>query len=575
MKCCFDALKFPYPTRHSKPTDKVLDVVGIDSEAYETGEPFMFALSDGTVCEPSHILRLLLMKRYRGKAFVCYNMKYDEGALLYMLPTAQLDELRTTNKVEYEGFRFRVIPRKQLVISRGHKSAAVYDIAQFYATSLDKAARRYLGESKYDMETLHFTHEYVREHWQTIASYCVQDAVLAQRLARYFTDTLIAEFNIYPQKLYSTGYISGMHFARVCDAEPIDRFVTHHRSMTTTAYDSYSGGKFETYQRGFGYFYQYDINSAYPAEIRNLKSTVDARVVQDTRYRDDADYGFMRCDIIHSHQFSPVPVKRHTGVNIYPAGGLVNRAITKREYEYLVSRGARVRIRDAYWLYCQDRYPYREEIDRLYELKYQFKGTDEMRYLLTKLLMNAFYGKLIQVTEKPTADGSEFQAGYLFHPMYAAVITANVRVRTCEVCDMVPDHAIAVHTDSIITSCDMSAHLPQSGALGEWDFVRAGEGVIVGCGIYQIGDVSHYRGYRMIESLADVVSRAVDGIVEVPQRMVLPWRLVAFRNDDHSMVNRFVTESKQFRLDFDTKREWSGSFGTKLVNSMPLVVTGC
>jgi len=577
MKCSFNKVCYFHRNYDPKPITTRIKTLAIDSEANRQGKPFMFCLSDGSIIKPPDLLDHLFSRAYRGVKFVCFNLKYDEGAILYDLPQTNLNELREFGKTEYDGYRYRSIPKKELTISKGHKSLAFYDIAQFYGTSLNKAAIYYLGKSKDDLNPELFTDEYVRKHWDLIARYCVQDCKLTQELTDLFIDILIKEFGIYPQKLYSTGYIAGIHFSRTCDVIHIRRYWRFWREMTQYAYEAYAGGKFECYQRGFGKFYQYDINSAYPNEIANLKDISKAEVIQSNDYQADADYGWLKCKLLVKKDYSPVPVKDHE-LNFYPSGSFT-KIITKVEYDHIIARGGQGKILKGYWLKCPEVYPYRAEVNRLFKLKRQLKVSgDKLRYLLIKTILNAFYGKFIQITPKFKGDKISYEAGYLFNPFYASYITANVRVRLSEVCADHPDSVCAVHTDSVITTCDLSGNgIKLSGDLGDWSQEQTGDGVIVGCGVYQVGDKSHYRGFKVKDfTLSDIISsNKGKHKITIDQKLVLSWRLVVFRNADHNQINRFIKgqeASKTLHLNFDNKRDWDSNFNwRRLVNSKPRI----
>lgn len=572
MKCQFAEVHYYHRKYKAKPITKRINVLGFDSESYDNGVPFLFCISDGSIIRPEHLFETLFQHKYRNVKFMCFNIKYDEGSILHLLPNHYLDEIRKTGKTEYNGLRFRSIPRKELTITdiQSKHSVSFYDIAQFYGTSLDNASLYYLGKTKIEMPTKTFTKQFVNDHFNDIASYCINDAKLTCELANYFIDMLINEFEVYPQKLYSTGYISGIHFSRVCEVIDVNRLWNYHRECLEYAFNSYAGGKFETYKRGFGNFYQYDINSAYPYEIANLKTIKGAKIVKRTTHDVTADYAFIKCNLTIGNDYSPIPLKVEN-VNRYPCG-YFTKTITKNEYEYLNQRGDSIEIIDGYYIYCKDEYPYKTEINRLFELKRQYKYNDKLRYMLVKILLNSFYGKFIQITPKYRNGEIIFDAGYLFNPIYASVITANTRLKLSRMCDNF-DSIVSVHTDSVISSKELA--IPLSDKLGEWNLEANGYGVSVGCGVYQVGNKVHYRGYKRIDSLIDLIMNNRNKIkIPVNQTLVLSWRLIVFRNAENDMINRFVNEDKILNLHFDSKRNWSSAWkwDNKLHDSEPYFI---
>ena len=257
MKCSFAEVQYFHRNYKPNPITKRIDFIGFDSESDINGFPFMFTFSDGMVCNLDNLLDTLFSRQYRGVKFVCFNLRYDEGSILHLLSKEALDELRIKGKTIYNGYSYKSIPKKELVIGKGHKSVAFYDIAQFFATSLDKAAAEFLGKSKKEIDVSLFEGDFILDNWDKIAEYSIYDALLTKELADYFIDLLIRDLKIYPQKLYSTGYLAGIHFSRTCDIVDINRYYKNHIKLVEYGYNSYAGGKFETYKRGYGYFYQY------------------------------------------------------------------------------------------------------------------------------------------------------------------------------------------------------------------------------------------------------------------------------------------------------------------------------
>ncbi|GAG31173.1 unnamed protein product, partial [marine sediment metagenome] len=247
----------------------------------------------------------LFTRRYRGKKFVAYNLGYDEGALLQNLSMSSLRVLRETGKVEHNGYKYSIISKKCLSIRRNNYTLHIFDVYNFYTGSLEYNAKKYLGESKIEMETKSFTPSYVRKSWGKVAEYCVKDAVLVKRLA----DKLIGifeKYGVHPRKLYSTAYISYQYFKSHCKYVTVKRYWDDDKRVLQYALRAYNGGKFEVTTKGRGYFYEYDIISAYPQEIRNLVDIDHARVVLSGKYRKFAQYGFIRCKLkIPKGEFRP------------------------------------------------------------------------------------------------------------------------------------------------------------------------------------------------------------------------------------------------------------------------------
>lgn len=544
--------------------------IGLDTEAYLTGECFMIATSEGDVFTPEQYPRCLFSRKYRGKTFVCYNLKYDESALLQHLPLEQLQELRSTDTTEYKGYVYKVIPRKCLVIRRNGHAVTMYDMLNFFETSLDTAAQTFLGERKQEIATVKFYPFYVQHFWKQIASYCVRDAVLVQRLS-YILIKKLENYGVYPQKLYSIAYISYQYFRAKTPYVMVQKYWQHHREVLDFAMRSYNGGKFEVTEKGTGYFYEYDIISAYPFEIANLVDITWSRVVHSQKYRRQAKYAFLDCTLKIPFECNSPTVVRRGAVNTYPCGEY-RRVITKGEYEYFISHGADVQIHEGWFLHIDNRqYPYKREIKKLVAMKQRFKqeGKD-LDYHIIKILLNSLYGKMVQLINK----GDYYEAGTSWNPIYGAIITSNVRVRVSEIQALYPA-VIAVHTDSVISKTALP--FAKTGELGEFILETEGQGILLGSGVYQIGDKTRFRGFNINTPLGTFTA-ARRKTVKITSSRPLTWREIAFHGWETDLINRFERADKKLSINFDTKRIWLHDWKNfsevtkRNVESVPLIV---
>ena len=550
MKCS-NIDQIDYSCRYDpslKDIQKSISVIGIDTETLVTGECFLICTSLGNSFTLEEFPRFLFSRQYQNQNFVAYNLKFDEGSFLQIFNNRELEELRKGRKVDYNGYIFSIIPGKCLTIRRKKNSIHIYDLYNFYTASLDYNAEKYLGENKLELETKSFSTEYVEKNWERIVEYCIKDAVLVQKLGQLIIERF-ESLGIFVTKLYSTAYVSYQYFRRKCKYPVVKNLWDHNKLVLEYALKSYSGGKFEVTQKGVGYYYEYDIISAYPHEIANLVDISNARVAYDNHYRKTADYGFLNAIVtIPPKVFSPVAIMKK-GVNIFPVG-VFHKHITKNEYDYIIKYGGKVEIIDAVWLYCQTKEkPFQYEIERLTKLKEQFGKEGKMLDRHTvKILMNSLYGKMIQLIPQ----GDRFKASACFNPIYAAVITANVRIRISELQQKFRS-VIAVHTDSIISTEKLD--FPEKGELGDMTYEVEGNGVVIGAGIYQIGKKKRFRCVKGSEDLLEICQTR-EKKLPITNRRPRSWKEVAFRNLPNDEINRFFDDVKDIRCDFDTKRIW-------------------
>lgn len=574
----FERVKYPKP-KLSDDRPKLSNILGLDSEAYTTGAPFMFCLSNGDTLLPRDIPHVFFEPRYASANFVIYNMKYDSGALLYHLPRENLLQLWEEGKTAHNGFRYKYIPHKLLRIFQSKNAVSFWDISQFYKSSLDRAAKTYLGRGKRKIRTKSFTPAYVSRNFQSVRKYCIEDARLTGELGRYLVDKL-EEFGIVASTLYSSASISFTYFINRSRVVTALHFWKHYKHALEYACDAYAGGKFEVTARGsFADCREYDITSAYPYEIADLVDISNASVVFSSSYQRDAVYGFLRVRIRnYAGKHLPCGMKRKDGSVYYPAG-VFCATITKAEYEYLQEIEVPVDIHSAYWLFVPKpkKRPYRRCIKTLFALKDRMKGKDRMLYNTSKIVMNGFYGKMAQCIEQH--DGSVL-IGAGWNPIYAAVITANTRIQVTRIQNLLGDRCLAVHTDSVMTLDP----IPQrfiTGKIGGFEFVVRGRAVIIACGMYAIDNQGAYKGF--IPDTSDTWEAILTRYKyrkTIPYRQlhVESWLEAMAKNHPKNRINVFARTQKRVDLNCDTKRLWPSRInGLRLLTeneqSLPVVVS--
>jgi len=538
------------PAKQIRNTDKKISIttIGIDTEALTTGECFMACTSLGDVYDMTNFPDCFFTRKYRNSVFVAYNLKYDSGAFVQHIPLDKLKQLQLDGTTEHDGFRYKSIGYKCLSISRGKNAIHMYDMLNFYNTSLNVASKKYLGKQKLDIDTYEFTPEYVKENWDMLADYCIQDAKLVQELSQILIERFEG-FGVYPRKLYSVAYIAWQYFSKNAPWIHVKGLWQQNKRILDYAMQSYNGGKFEVTTKGIDYYYEYDIVSQYPNEIRNLVDLRKAKILRSRDYQKESIYAFINCTMrIPISVHSPLAMK-NGNLNYYPRG-IIKKIITKTEYDYLTSQGCDSVIHDAYWFLIDDiSYPYRTVIDNLMKYKDEYKRTgDKLNYHTVKILMNSFYGKLCQLIDKK----DYWQAGSSWNPIYASVITANARV---SITKMQQDFScvVAVHTDSIITTQELG--FPKVGSIGDMIKEVEGKGIILGSGIYQIGDKTKFRGFTTKEKLLDLLPEYGNKLY-IDKKKPITWKEAAHRGLSNDMINRFIDIKKALDLNFDRKRMW-------------------
>lgn len=630
----FHRIKY-HPIRKQTPGKSIDTLIGFDSETDTTGRPFLFGFGDGRHCgNENDTLLCFLEKFYIGTDFAVWNLKFDSGSVIYNMPAGEKFEKEkpimvdgekcyqdkngdiffwdytayawkpgkielweknytTWTYIDIRGkekkIRVEYIPHKLLKLSWGKgKEIKFWDICQFFQSGLDKAAKKYLGEGKDDIETKSFTAGYISKNLKKIIKYCIKDADLTGRLGNYFLDKL-DEFGIRATSLYSSASISFRYFQDQGEIIGIKRFWKNYPDLVKMAIDSYEGGKFEVTARGAFNGYEYDIVSAYPYEMANLVDISFAKVKINTKYEKSAVYGFIRCLIeCYDDLYLPCGIMIQN-TRVY-AIGKYYITVTKNEYDYLLTLGVKIKILSAAWLFVDNPdYPYRATVEKLFSLKAEYKKKDAMIYQLVKICLNGFYGKMAQCIHDWT---DHYNAGVAFNPLYASIITANCRIRVSKIQNEYKNDCLAVHTDSVILTRPLQWSELPFGVLGAWEQVTPGAvpGVLVACGCYQIGGEGAFKGFephsetdgetgiKTFETWYDILEK-YRRLKNIPYEALRVESWVEAVSKGHfNTINLFQKMPKKIDLNADIKRVWikddmtAGDYLKKLHRSRPRVI---
>lgn len=549
----WDRLEYREPSKR-RATRKPLPWRGLDTETCR-GDVRLIADCEGHLLwdpTPQEKLAFLYDTTRRG---VFWNLRYDIECILKDLPRQVLQNLFWDGEAEWvlnhhdapdgatwkgDTWSFTYIPRKRFGLKPFTLNAAKpwsyhYDMAQFFNSALDKAGKEHFGEGKQGLSKDQVRRlGQDRAYWRSfprerIEAYCVWDAALARRLAVFWEDqSSTLGFNM--NDPISPAYVAGQYALAQGGWPTWAREI--HESLGPIAWAAFSGGRFESRLKGIGKWHRADIRSAYPWAMEHLPSTDCAW----TRTRKEADalrapWGFVLASykVDPSCEWGPLPLRSPGGTIYYPLGNLGDRWTTLEEWRtFRDSPGVSARFKMAWTGEDTGDRPLKwmaqKYLDRL-----AFKEAKDPRQAVLKVMINSVYGKMIQKTavgktRRPATltdelediiwedDGAwvyeakRYRIGQLFNPIWAAHITAMVRLRIWDTLHRFDVGAIA--TDGILTR----GRLPDSffnlmPELGSWEPPTEGPkhepriqglkpGVIVGNGLYQIeGEKPKRRGF--------------------------------------------------------------------------------
>ena len=354
------------------------------------------------------------------------------------------------------------------------KQTYCYDIANFFNLGgLDATANELLGFGKAQLSNENLLISDVEKIPDNVLiARCQKDAELTGKLGQLLDNT-VKEIGI---KLGYDGnfqFKSNASLSKILALNTIDKadlypFENKHKEVnafkklnneyieTITklqeyAIHSYKGGLFILFKKGrMKKLDKIDISSAYPNIIRTLPSLENTYTKYTNGLHKDAMFGFYLCNA----QFDGYTAFRtNTNELIYPnTYRKYPTYLTKDEVLFLKNRGYQVDIIDGYEIFQmqdkQKKYPFKQLIGVLIALKQQYKEEYKKTgntiayafYLLTKLIMNSFYGSL---SEK------NYGLGILSNYVYSTTITARTRIQLITTAERCFNEIVEFDTDSI------------------------------------------------------------------------------------------------------------------------------
>lgn len=465
--------------------NRAVQVIGFDSEQdTRTGRPMLFQFSRVgempdvellTVGEKERPLDLFMRyvhehctRKDTEYIILGWNMQYEftqlfPGISLDILGEPEFEigyTLQSASGITIGRYTLRVANDKRYFIKirneATHRTITFADGMAFYVTSLDKAAKILGLGRKLQVHTKRFTRDDLAS--ETFRDYARQDAYLTRRIGENIIDlhetydvTTCLTAPMFASKVFRH------HFLRGSIAPPDP-------DLEQAGLWSYHGGKNGYYLGGpksLARVYAYDITSAYPEAMRQLPDpelsewhwTLGYEPGQHALWNVRATYRSCKYHGLMTHG------------NSWHASGEISGWVTSYELDAAVALGE-IEIIDAEgWVM---RGPSGgalvDYVDTFFALKR--KATGAMREA-AKLFLNSLYGKFFQkvplgavgayelgedgeykldsyVLTDPTQE-HDWQAGGLYHPPIASLITGFVRAKI---------HHLEHKYDSVMTSTD-------------------------------------------------------------------------------------------------------------------------
>lgn len=430
--------------------------------------------------------------------------RYDNTHLLKLIiQKLSLDEINTILKrvgkispiitYTYRNFTFTIdnIIKDSIIFTiesdKGGKKknkVIIYNLKNLYTTDLTTTANNYkidyyskIGEEYHIIDKNRFYDDLAYKN-NVILSNKLDNKVIID-IANKMLESFKEISGVYPKTIYTNGSISRSYLMAYMINSDIEfklpfKSIFKKGSLSTLllkeSMRSYHGGKIESYVLGFiPQAKIIDITSAYPYAYTLLEQLTGKIVrFKDVKQIKDYYYAFIKCDIhirdgdlIHPLSI-PSPINLS---NISPYGYLENITITKIEYDYLLSRGVSIKVKDVIACESIKEYPYKPIINTLFNQRMITSKTNKSVSEMNKTILNSMYGIVYELTpiyeedDKGNIDYKGLRAGDFFNPVLASYITALTRTYLSRVSQNILDNNGNVFlnmTDSIIYEGDVT-----------------------------------------------------------------------------------------------------------------------
>ena len=279
---------------------------------------------------------------------------------------------------------------------------------------------------------------------------------------------------ISPIRAYEDRVLSKMSLPKLSDIPEYAGFY---------AYQCCTGNWLEAFQIGYwDKVYDYDMNSAYPAQLRNLVDLRNGSWIQSDKYVPEALYGYCNGVVNMSAKFHPVVFRvgdRNELPSNYTPTGSWETCLNKGLIDYIVKRNlGSYEIKDGWWWIPKGElvFLFRKIIDGLYLAK-ESASDNYIKKEQIKRIMSGIYGKLLE--------GRNNEFGEMFNPVYGAEVEIGTRIEVSEFVVKNKLDVVHIAVDGVVSSNEAKV---ESNGIGSWRLSNTSPCICAGTGSVALMD---------------------------------------------------------------------------------------
>lgn len=480
---------------------------------------------------------------------IFYSFGYDIQQIIKDLPDDSLDNLMHGSKVRYRGFSLEYFAGKIFVINN---HVRFYDIFPFFHSSFVVAIHQAFGRERVSdslLEGKRARGNFETWDFQKIKDYNDEELVLLKDLGEWLR-SIFEEAGIYlGRSYYGPGAIAKYWFKkyRVAPIKISD-------SVLSDIFErAYFGGRFETVAMGRqSPVFEYDLHSAYPSAIRELRYIDDWVQIKPLDFRSSSQFSVWHVEwhLPSTTRIGPFPSRDKNGLISYPANG---RGWYYKP-EIIAARSLygpqKIKLLEGYNpQYISEEKPF-WWVEEMYNRRAQLKAEGNPAQMALKLGLNSLYGKTAQRVGKQQ----------FFCLPWAGWITSHSRAKLLSACVGNTSSVIAFATDAVYTTGSLS--LDTSGNLGSWESKEWREGYFIQSGLYRLvgestKDASRSYSQKNVQKIFDQLNDpywSSDFITLYEERFVTHNLAIKFPKAFGPYRMRFITIKKKVAPFKPTKR---------------------